>query len=225
MLKKTWLVLKSIVLGLRVLFRPKTGIFALIEFGNAISDTKGARLAAEKIQQDPSAFDLIDQKYSLNLLNVENLSSNLVKYKENSLGYELCQHLKKLNSDGYPVPLESDYSNDIYIRERRREIHDLLHVVTGYGTSYKDEACLNAFIAAKGPMPVCILIPAGVIIRCVFLTPKDLDATCSAIANAWQRGKTANSVFGIKWEQYLDLPVKEAQDALFINNTTAIETL
>src|SRR5882672_8720818 len=45
------------------------------------------------------------------------------------------------------IPQSSDDS--IWFRERNREMHDLLHVVTGYGRDPLGEACLVAFSYAQ----------------------------------------------------------------------------
>lgn len=215
-LSNTWKIIKGIFLALRVLLRPNGGIFALIELGNVIEDIKASSFAAEVIKKDPGAMKLIQERYSEGLPDVATLGT----LPDGSLGKELHRHLTKLDSEHYPVPLQKDYSEQIYIRERRREIHDLLHVVGGYDTTYKNEACLNAFVASQGPMPICILIPIGVMLRYIFKFPQNLDDLCSALVNAWQRGKAANSVFSIRWEEYLDKPLKEAQDALFMTEKT-----
>ncbi len=211
-LSNTWKILKGIFLALRVLLRPNGGIFALIELGNVIEDIRASSLAAEIIMKDPEAKKLIDERYSRGLPDIATLGT----YSDGSLGKELHLHLTRLDSMHYPVPLQPGYSAQIYIRERRREIHDLLHVVTGYDTTYKNEACLNAFIASQGPMPICILIPIGVMLRYIFKFPAKLDELCSALAAAWQRGKAANSIFSIRWEEYLDRPLEEARAALFV---------
>lgn len=216
-LSNTWKVLKGIFLAIRVLLRPNGGIFALIELGNVIEDIKASSLAADIIMKDPEAKKLISERYSEGLPDIPTLGT----YADGTLGKALHLHLTKLDSMHYPVPIQKDYSEQIYIRERRREIHDLMHVVTGYDTTYKNEASLNAFIAAQGPMPICILIPIGVTLRYIFKFPNKLDELLNSLGAAWQRGKAANSIFSIRWEEYLDRPLEEAQSALF---DTAYET-
>lgn len=77
------------------------------------------------------------------------------------------------------------------------------------------EACLNAFVAAQGPMPICILIPIGVTLRYIFKYPHKLDELLSSLSDAWQRGKRENSIYGICWEEYLDKPLEDSKTALF----------
>ncbi|MDX1694847.1 MAG: Coq4 family protein [Ketobacteraceae bacterium] len=211
-LSNMWKIIKGIFLAIRLLLRPNGGIFALIELGNLIEDIRASKLAADIIMKDPGAEKLVAERYSKGLPDIATLGT----YPEGSLGKELHLHLTRLDSDHYPVPLRKDYSEQIYIRERRREIHDLMHVVAGYDTTYKNEACLNAFVAAQGPMPICILIPIGVMLRYIFKFPNKLDELCNALIDAWQRGKAANSIFSIRWEEYLDQPLEDARVALFV---------
>lgn len=211
-LSNIWKIIKGLFLALRVLFRPNGGIFALIEFGNIIEDIRASRVAADIIMQDPDAKQLATERYSLGLPAIPELGN----YPEGSLGKELFLHLSKLdNPMHYPVPIKKDYSEQVYIRERRREIHDLMHVVAGYDTTYKNEACLNAFVAAQGPMPICILIPIGVTLRYIFKFPNKLDELISSLAEAWRRGKDARSIFSVRWEEYLDKPLEDARAAIF----------
>lgn len=196
-------------LALRVLVRPKNGIHALIKFGNVISTIKAYQIAVDHIMQDEEARELIVSRYSNGFNSIEDFA----KYEEGTLGGEYYRKMTKLNLVCYPYKIKKEYSDVEYVRERRREIHDLLHVVLNYNTTLVGEASLNSFLVGKAKMPTCMFIVIGIILRTTFKNPKDLNHLIDSIVNAYVRGNKAKSPFAIKWEEYLDKPIEDARAA------------
>ena len=203
-MKKFWTVLKGIYYALNVLLRPSKSIKSLIKVGNLIGETKAFEVALERVKEDEGARHLIKERYSKGFPSLEELKT----LPENTLGYKMYQQIASEGLDVYPTVDMSPYTEKIYLRERRREIHDVLHVVLGFDTSLIGEASLNLFLAAQSAMPVCLLIPAGVVIRFVFKQPDSLKPLLNSLEKAWSWGKKANSPFGLKWEELLDKDVE-----------------
>lgn len=87
-------------------------------------------------------------------------------------------------------------------RERTREMHDLLHVVTGYGRDPLGEACLAAFTFAQtGLKGFAVIAVAGA---------RKISRACPgqpvrrAILEAYRRGRRADWLVGADWEHLLD---------------------
>jgi ubiquinone biosynthesis protein COQ4 len=91
-------------------------------------------------------------------------------------------------------------------RERNREMHDLLHIVTGYGRDPVGEACVVAFsyaqtkhigfavIAFFGALNIAKKLPGLPIRRAVF--------------EAYRRSRAAGWLVGADWEALLSQPVE-----------------
>ena len=97
----------------------------------------------------------------------------------------------------------------ILFRERNREMHDLLHMVTGYGRDALGEACVVAFsyaqtklkgfavIAFFGGLNVARRLPGQPIRRAVW--------------EAYRRGSKAQWLIGADWEALLARPLAEVR--------------
>jgi ubiquinone biosynthesis protein COQ4 len=90
-------------------------------------------------------------------------------------------------------------------RERTREMHDLLHVVTGYGREPLGEACLLAFnFAQTGLKGSAVLAIAAA---------RKIAKTCPgqpvwlAILEGYRRGRRADWLVGADWEHLFDQPL------------------
>jgi len=103
------------------------------------------------------------------------------------------------------IPQSSDDS--IWFRERNRETHDLLHVVTGYGRDPLGEASLVAFSYAQTGQ-------LGFAVIALFAARRISQARPGqpirrAIFEGYRRGRRAKWLIGADWEALLSRPVEE----------------
>src|SRR5436305_7161398 len=95
---------------------------------------------------------LTDRRRLLDRLNDR---ESLAKLPAGTLGraYYDFMAAENLSADGLvqasTIPRSAD--EQIWFRERTREMHDLLHVVTGYGRDGLGEACVLASTYPQGP--------------------------------------------------------------------------
>lgn len=91
-------------------------------------------------------------------------------------------------------------------RERNREMHDLLHVVSGYGREPLGEACLTGFSFAQTGLK-----GFGVI---AFIAAHRISRACPglpvrrAVFEGYRRGRHARWLVGADWENLLGQPVE-----------------
>jgi ubiquinone biosynthesis protein COQ4 len=97
--------------------------------------------------------------------------------------------------------------------ERFDVIHDLWHVLTGYGRDEAGEAANLAFTLAQFPTRgVAILVLAALLIG-----PKDLRLTWQRyVYRAWARGRRAVDLTVVGYETLLSLPLDEVRALLNI---------
>jgi len=111
--------------------------------------------------------------------------------------------------DRYPFPIQADYSPTIYLRERRRHIHDILHIALEYDTSLEGEAKVNAFLCGQAAFPIPVIISVGVLLISLFKFPTRVNQIYNDLTVAYHRGKNSPSVFGIKWEELWSEPAED----------------
>jgi ubiquinone biosynthesis protein COQ4 len=90
-------------------------------------------------------------------------------------------------------------------RERTREMHDLLHIVTGYGRDPLGEACLAAFTFAQTGLKGFAMI--------AITSTRKIARACPGhpvrrtIFEGYRRGRRADWLVGADWEHLLDQPL------------------
>ena len=97
--------------------------------------------------------------------------------------------------------------------DRLNVMHDLWHVLTGYGTDELGEAALIAFSEAQIPNRSFPLL----LIAAVVKGPKSWDfAWPRYLWRAYRRGRRARLLTAAAWEELLPLPVAEVRQRLGI---------
>ena len=91
-------------------------------------------------------------------------------------------------------------------RERSREMHDLLHIVTGYGRDPLGEACLTAFSFAQTGLKGFALIAMVASHRISRARPG--HAVRRAVFEGYRRGRRAEWLFAADWEKLLAEPIE-----------------
>jgi ubiquinone biosynthesis protein COQ4 len=90
-------------------------------------------------------------------------------------------------------------------RERSRDAHDLLHVVTGYGRDPLGEACLTAFTFAQTGLKGFMLIATAAARRIARSLPG--EPVRRAVFEGYRRGRGARWLVAADWEMLLAEPV------------------
>jgi ubiquinone biosynthesis protein COQ4 len=91
-------------------------------------------------------------------------------------------------------------------RERSREMHDLLHIVTGYGRDPLGEACLTAFSFAQTGLKGFAVIALVAATRISRARPG--HAVRRAVFEGYRRGRRAEWLVAADWENLLAEPVE-----------------
>jgi ubiquinone biosynthesis protein COQ4 len=154
---------------------------------------------------------LADRRRLLDRLNDR---ESLAKLPAGTLGraYYDFMAAENLSADGLiqasTIPQSSD--DQVWFRERTREMHDLLHIVTGYGRDPLGEACIVAFTYAQGRqkgLAVIAIVAARRVSRALPGQPGR-----RAIFEGYRRGRAAKWLVGADWEALLDRPVAEFRE-------------
>lgn len=92
--------------------------------------------------------------------------------------------------------------------------HDLWHVVTGYDSSLSGETNLQSFYAAQiGGTSSAYLVTSG-LQQLAIKDPQRLASALGQVSEAFQRGLKAKFLLGVRWENYLEMPLRNVQTEL-----------
>ena len=103
-------------------------------------------------------------------------------------------------------------------RERNREMHDLLHVVTGYGRDPLGEACLVAFSFAQTKLKGFALIALFAARRIARARPG--QPVRRAVFEGYRHGRSAGWLPGADWEALLTQPVEAVRAKFAVKPAT-----
>ena len=131
---------------------------------------------------------------------------------DNSLEANLATNYKMLhdmmrqagNLDRMPDSLN-------YAIIRGFQIHDLLHVLTGYEATPDGEIALQAFCLAQIRFPYFGMWMSNVTTRMTLLDPDMIVPTMDAVSEGWQYGRRTNNLQFERWEDQLDRPLAEVR--------------
>jgi ubiquinone biosynthesis protein Coq4 len=87
------------------------------------------------------------------------------------------------------------------------QIHDLLHVVTGYTPSGLDELALQAFCLAQLQFPYFGIWMSTTTTRMTFLQPEAIVPVMDAITGGWQLGRSVSNLQFERWEETFHEPL------------------
>lgn len=90
-------------------------------------------------------------------------------------------------------------------RERSREMHDLLHIVAGYGRDPLGEACVGAFTFAQNRLKGFAVIALFAAQRIARARPG--HPVRRTVFEAYRRGRRAGWLYGADWENLLAEPL------------------
>ena len=110
-----------------------------------------------------------------------------------------------------------DYATDEAwaLVNRARDIHELVHVVSGYGTDELGEMCELAFVAREDPRPRATRL--AIRINVAAFRRQGFTHGEAVIAEAYRRGARSASLLAADWEALLPHPLDQVRAELGIS--------
>jgi ubiquinone biosynthesis protein COQ4 len=157
------------------------------------------RLMLQHVRADPDTARLMAARYGVDFSYSR---EQLEPCKRGTLGSVLL------------TAMESGYDPDFYRRlspdgamtdsewasHRGRQIHDVLHIVTGYPPTILGEIGVFAFLSGNTLDYSCLFIAATAMLGHLLLRPDNLGTELSVFANAWIHGRRARPILGVRFE-------------------------
>jgi ubiquinone biosynthesis protein COQ4 len=175
--------------------------------------------------QDPRVAQLCRERY----LGAVYKPEELVGFAPGSLGHEFG---KAMIAENFDPEFYRDYygqepyhfaTDEQYLRFRIRQIHDIVHVLTGFGANdIPGELGMQAFNAAQTRRPFSIALVGFGLLRMV-LTPKDLAYTLHQISKGFAMGYAADQLLAHRYEDDWSKPVDAWREELGLVAETSFE--
>lgn len=205
--------------ALRTLIADPERTDKVVEFLNTIGGS-GGRRSFERFCAHPAGRRLLRERPSLldHLADLDRLRA----LPQGTLGRAYAEFMcgEELDPDGIirefreadtrPQEVDPDVQ---WFFERLDTMHDLWHVLTGYGRDEAGEAANLAFSLAQIPQRgIALLVLAGAVVG-----PKDLTLRWQRyLYRAWRRGRRAAWLPAVPYEQLLERPLEEVRRTLRI---------
>jgi ubiquinone biosynthesis protein Coq4 len=169
------------------------------------------REAVDYMLKDERVARLCRERYVAAPYDIEELS----KYPPGSLGHELAASMRahdfdpEFYRDYYGTGPLHFRNDEEYIRFRTRQLHDLVHVLTGFGaTDFPEELGMQAFLAAQTRRPFSIALVGFGMLRIV-LQPNELARTLEQVAKGFAMGYAAEPFLAWRFEDDWARPVED----------------
>lgn len=163
------------------------------------STAEGARLLRLRPRMDAESVSLDD----------------LGRLPEDTLGHAYSRYfrdqgIKPLQKANAPID-----SDEAYVCTRLREAHDMLHLVTGYGTDEVGEIelqCFNLGNMPWGPIPFISLF--GAVVLGLHRRAGGMLTLYRRLRAAYARGRESRCLAHVIWEEHWPVPLHRVQQLL-----------
>jgi len=179
---------------------------------NACMDSETYAKLALVWRADDDGRRLLDERPTLQ--GVELDLDALTAMPEGTLGHEFMRYFRdnKISPFVTTFPIASDVD---YLSKRYRETHDLLHLVTGYGTDEPGEMELQAFVLGNLRVQQAKLILFFGAVRQMFRDgPLSLITYVKRARAAYARGVASKNVLRVPYETLWTTPVSTLASSL-----------
>lgn len=159
-----------------------------------------------RFTQSPMGVRIL--KEQRNLFAALSDTAALAALPDGSLGrqYHRFMAAENLSAEGLVAPSQA-YRDDVVpddvalFRDRMRDMHDLTHILTGYGRDPLGELCLLAFMYPHtGNLGMALIVLMG-------FGRLESRAARKAVIEAWRHGRKARWFADLDWEAMLPEPL------------------
>lgn len=175
----------------------------------------------QELHAIPGATAFLKERYIAEPLTVEGLKH----YAPGSLGHAYREFVvannlienfgrdyrvfqARLNDTGKLSRMPDDMG---YMMVRGTQLHDFMHVLTGYGATIPGELSLAAYYLAQIRFPYHAIRLAVTMAHTALVSPKGVTSTMDAFVDGWQYGRATTNLNFAHWEERLAEPLVSLQ--------------
>jgi len=133
---------------------------------------------------------------------------------EGSLGRSFAEFMKRYHLDPNFYPSLEVRSDANYVVLRMRQMHDIIHVVTGFDTTEEGELGVQGFLFAQIASPLSMILVGSAALSLPFHKQEKWVRYMNNVTRGWLLGRSAELCFAQDWDRLWDLPLTEVRRAL-----------
>ena len=188
----------------------------------SLKDVRGMTLQAEVLLDQPGVRPLFETHY----MPAPEPLERLAEQGEGTLGAEYVRYLRQYKLPQPQLPRRVDLNDPaVYLAQRVRMTHAMLHVITEYDPSPLGELALQAYYIGQLGNLISGVIIASAIFQITRDTPDLLGPALEVTSEAFQRGKQARSFLGVAWEELWSAQVSQLRELIDIPPRTSAVAL
>lgn len=189
----------------------------------------------DQLMADPDFASFVDERHYAQPLDLDELAQmpegSLGRvYRawivDNGLTAQIAMNYREFHQtlvdsgqlDGMPDELQ-------YAVLRGFQLHDFLHVLSGYDPSPQGEIALQAFSLAQLQFPYFAMWMSTSTTQMTYVDPTRIVPLMDAISDGWQYGRRTPQISLHKWEQELERPLDEIRAEWRIEPTALVHEL
>lgn len=196
--------------GVILLLANPANTLSVYDIEDGLRRDKGTQLSVEYLLVQPGVAELAQERYLAPTPSLEQLR----QCPEGSLGRAYASYIEDNGFD--PAFYRQLEINDdtSYLFMRRRQTHDIWHLLTGMEIDAASEIGLKAFELAQTRGMMAGLLVAGGLIRTLLKEPETLPYLLDRVAIGYRMGMQAKPFMAQKWEEGWDQSIEEWRDEL-----------
>ena len=183
----------------------------------------------DELMAVPRAREFVDARYLAKPLSLERLAGCApgslghgyhAFIVDNDLEANLARNYRKFNEELQASGKLSRLPDDLsYTIVRGFQIHDFLHVLTGFDSSLMGELSQAAFHFAQLRFPYHAMRVAVTTAHMAFLNPAIITDAMDAMVAGWMLGRTSKNLHFERWEDELDTPIADIRERMNLEVT------
>ena len=194
--------------SLAIFIAAPTKLDSVFKVALALKNSDLSNRMKEILLSDPQMQEMVEKRWQPQHKTLEELKA----LPQGTLGYLYANQLLSLGlSPDDLLPKEPVVTDDDYIELRLRQTHDIVHVLTGFGTNPVGEIGLQAFNLASYKAPLAALLIFGSIIRVLKSSESiiDIDALLVAISKGFIIGEKSKLLVSQKLEEQWERNIED----------------
>lgn len=197
------------------------GVYFLINDWWEVASKEQIDQYMEELHAIPGAEAFLRERYIAPTMTVEGLKDYApgtlgAAYRDFVIENNLMENFardyrvyhKELESSGKLKNMPADMA---YMSIRGTQLHDFMHVLTGYGATIPGELSLASYYLSQIRSPYHAIRLAVTMAHTALVLPKGVTPSMDAFVDGWYYGRNSRNINFEKWEERLDEPLSKLQ--------------
>lgn len=200
------------------------GVYFLIHDWWEVATPEAIDAYMEELHGLPGAAEFLEERFIAEPLTVEGLKDYApgtlgAAYREFVVENDLIENFgrdyrvfqKQLMASGKLKRMPEEMA---YMMVRGTQLHDFMHVLTGYGATIPGELALASYYLSQMRSPYHAIRLAVTMSHTAFVAPNGVVPSMDAFVDGWQYGRNSRNINFDRWEERLGEPLSALQSEM-----------